>query len=87
MENEKWKMKAKFSLFHFPFDTAFLAGLPGFEPGNAGVKVRCLTAWRQPKMPVTGAKSAHGILQIKMALGKFKKERKRLAGKAIGYSD
>ena len=22
------------------------AGLPGFEPGNAGVKVLCLTAWR-----------------------------------------
>ncbi|GAX87351.1 bacteriophage replication gene A protein [Lebetimonas natsushimae] len=25
-----------------------LAGLGGFEPPNAGVKVQCLTAWRQP---------------------------------------
>ena len=23
-----------------------LAGLPGFEPGNDGVRVRCLTVWR-----------------------------------------
>ena len=22
------------------------AGLPGFEPGNDGVRVRCLTVWR-----------------------------------------
>ena len=69
MENEK--LSAHFFILHFY--TAFLAGLPGFEPGNAGVKVRCLTAWRQPKMPEIGAKSAHGILQIVMPLGKFKK--------------
>src|SRR5581483_8277476 len=25
-----------------------LAGAPGFEPGNGGFKVRCLTAWRRP---------------------------------------
>ncbi len=25
-----------------------LAGVPGFEPGNAGIKNRCLTAWRYP---------------------------------------
>ena len=25
-----------------------LAGLAGFEPTNDGVKVHCLTAWRQP---------------------------------------
>ncbi len=25
-----------------------LAGAPGFEPGNAGIKIRCLTAWRRP---------------------------------------
>ena len=23
-----------------------LAGVPGFEPGNGGIKTRCLTAWR-----------------------------------------
>ena len=27
-----------------------LAGLAGFEPANNGVKVQCLTTWRQPKM-------------------------------------
>jgi hypothetical protein len=28
----------------------FLAGTAGFEPANAGVKVRCLTAWRRPNI-------------------------------------
>ena len=27
-----------------------LAGIAGFEPANDGVKVRCLTAWRYPKI-------------------------------------
>ena len=27
-----------------------LAGLAGFEPTGDGVKVRCLTAWRQPNI-------------------------------------
>ena len=27
-----------------------VAGVPGFEPGNAGVKVPCLTAWLHPKV-------------------------------------
>ncbi len=26
-----------------------MAGVPGFEPGNAEIKTRCLTAWRYPK--------------------------------------
>ena len=25
-----------------------LAGIPGFEPGNARIKTWCLTAWRYP---------------------------------------
>ncbi len=25
-----------------------LAGAPGFEPGNAGIKIRCLTTWLRP---------------------------------------
>lgn len=25
-----------------------MAGVPGFEPGNAGIKIQCLTAWRYP---------------------------------------
>jgi hypothetical protein len=26
-----------------------LAGAPGFEPGNGGIKIRCLTTWLRPK--------------------------------------
>ena len=29
---------------------ALLAGVPGFEPGNAGTKTRCLTAWLYPNI-------------------------------------
>ena len=29
-------------------DAGDLAGAAGFEPANAGSKVRCLTAWRRP---------------------------------------
>lgn len=25
-----------------------LAGMPGFEPGNGGIKILCLTTWRHP---------------------------------------
>ncbi len=25
-----------------------MAGIPGFEPGDAEIKTRCLTAWRYP---------------------------------------
>ena len=25
-----------------------LAGAPGLEPGNGGIKIRCLTAWLRP---------------------------------------
>ena len=25
-----------------------MAGTPGFEPGNAGIKTPCLTTWRRP---------------------------------------
>jgi hypothetical protein len=41
-----------------------LAGAPGFEPGNGGIKIRCLTTWlrpiapsdcRQPRGPIGGA--------------------------------
>ena len=35
----------KSSFFRTSF---FLAGMAGFEPTNAGVKVPCLTAWRHP---------------------------------------
>ena len=28
-----------------------LAGAPGFEPGNGGIKILCLTTWLRPKDP------------------------------------
>jgi hypothetical protein len=27
----------------------WLAGAPGFEPGDGGIKIRCLTTWLRPK--------------------------------------
>ncbi len=36
---------------------ASVVGAPGFEPGNGGTKIRCLTAWRRPK-PATLSKRA-----------------------------
>src|SRR6185437_7140230 len=29
----------------------WLAGAPGFEPGNGGIKIRCLTTWLRPIAP------------------------------------
>ena len=26
-----------------------MAGVPGFEPGHDGIKIRCLAAWLYPK--------------------------------------
>ena len=29
----------------------WLAGAPGFEPGNGGIKILCLTTWLRPITP------------------------------------
>ena len=34
-----------------PWRPDWLAGAPGFEPGNGGIKIRCLTTWLRPKTP------------------------------------
>ena len=41
-----------------------LAGAPGFEPGNGGIKIRCLTTWRRPNAVAAcaAAKTARTIL-------------------------
>src|SRR4051812_5662766 len=31
-----------------PDNDCAVAGAPGFEPGNAGIKIRCLTTWLRP---------------------------------------
>ena len=37
----------------------FMAGMAGFEPADAGVKVPCLTTWRHPNIfPTTAGKMA-----------------------------
>ena len=40
---------ALFSCLHLN-QTRIMAGMAGFEPTDAGVKVPCLTAWRHPNM-------------------------------------
>ena len=41
----------KKALLHWYTKELFLlAGTAGFGPANAGVKVRCLTAWRRPNI-------------------------------------
>ena len=37
-----------------------LAGVPGFEPGNAGIKTQCLTTWRHPKNQPAASRSRSG---------------------------
>ena len=36
----------------------YLAGVIGFEPMSAGVRIPCLTAWRHPKV-MFGKKNTH----------------------------
>ena len=41
--DKKMRLYARYSLIQF------CAAVPGFEPGNGGFKVRCLTTWRHRK--------------------------------------
>lgn len=45
-----------------------MAGTPGFEPGYAGIKTLCLTAWRRPKKDVYCAVTIH---LCQREIGKF----------------
>jgi hypothetical protein len=38
-----------------------LAGAPGLEPGNGGIKIRCLTTWLRPNGRPVGRRSARTI--------------------------
>lgn len=31
-----------------------MAGVPGFEPGYDGIRIRCRTAWRHPNNGIGG---------------------------------
>ena len=52
---------AWFYIINVAKTTLMLAGAPGIEPGNAGIKIRCLTAWRRPKKGIN-------LLSIQKAL-------------------
>ncbi len=52
---KKLKAELKTPLFYIKIKTLetkndfkSLAGVAGFEPTNAGIKIQCLTAWRYP---------------------------------------
>src|SRR5690554_3007695 len=39
-----------------------MAGVPGFEPGNGGIKTRCLTAWLYPSRG-TDLLKCHSVME------------------------
>ncbi len=41
-------------------DCIKMAGVPGFEPGNARIKTWCLTAWRYPNLKFCSTKKVDG---------------------------
>src|SRR6185437_10559797 len=45
---------------HFTKPLKLLAGAPGFEPGDGGIKIRCLTAWLRPNPHERGELKARG---------------------------
>ena len=45
---------------HSRFRRWVLAGAPGFEPGNGGIKIRCLTTWLRPTRASTPRDSQGG---------------------------
>ena len=47
------------SLIHPTGKTAKVAGAAGIEPANAGIKIRCLTAWRRPILEHLHAMATH----------------------------
>src|SRR5207249_7682422 len=46
-------MSQRWRRSHLRPNSGNLAGAPGFEPGNAGIKIRCLTTWLRPNMEHT----------------------------------
>ncbi len=50
------RSKKNLNQTHTAFNLSlFLAGVAGFEPTNAGIKIPCLTAWRHPNAKKYGA--------------------------------
>ncbi|MDF2613231.1 MAG: hypothetical protein K0S71_1017 [Clostridia bacterium] len=44
-------VKIDINLYHTHF-ILITAGLEGFEPSSAGIKILCLTAWQQPTIRI-----------------------------------
>ena len=40
-----------------------MAGVPGIEPGNGGIKIRCLTAWLHPNPRLTESEAFPGLIR------------------------
>ena len=39
-----------------------LAGAPGFEPGDGGIKIRCLTTWLRPTIVTSSVSGERTIV-------------------------
>ncbi len=66
-----------------------VAGAPGFEPGNGGTKIRCLTAWLRPNAGViyfACRACARGRALVSAAGGSGRARRKALVRIARGNS-
>jgi hypothetical protein len=44
-----------------------VAGVPGFEPGNGGIKTRCLTTWRHPNLKPIGRFRAAKLYAVNLS--------------------
>ncbi len=49
MQHENAVKVTRRDVYVIDFIVLYLAGAPGFEPGNGGIKIRCLTTWLRPK--------------------------------------
>ena len=59
-----------FSCLHLN-QTLIMAGMAGFEPTNAGVKVPCLTAWRHPNDAVSEGDIPYIVAQFPRFVNPF----------------
>jgi hypothetical protein len=55
--------------------SAGLAGAPGFEPGNGGIKIRCLTSWRRPNAPEIQPGTGRSSSGLRAALQPLRQEK------------
>ena len=54
----------------YPGVVCVLAGAPGFEPGDGGIKIRCLTTWLRPTVPGRRTPRARRTISGEVRVGK-----------------